>query len=165
MAYWRLDDIEGTAALDSSGHGRTAAHEGGFALFLPGADAPGLSVPGQINRSVYLAGGRIKAPLDRLPETYTLELWFWNGSPDGLPRTWHLLAFVHDGPRTRLFVDGVPTVNASFGLPIEGFAERLIGTRDDRSPGIEGQIDEVALYDRALDAAEIAGHVRAATTR
>ena len=94
MAYWRLDDIEGTAAVDSSGHGRTAAYEGGFALFLPGADAPGLSVAGRINRSVYLAGGRLKAPLDRLPDTYTLEFWFWNGSPESMPRTWQHLAFV-----------------------------------------------------------------------
>src|SRR5262249_6454336 len=75
MAYWRLEDIEGTVTLDSSGHGRTASFEGGFAWFLPGAEAPGLSAPGRIDRAGYLAGGRLRVPLARLPQTLTIQLW------------------------------------------------------------------------------------------
>jgi hypothetical protein len=165
MAYWRLDDIEGTVAVDSSGHGRDATYEGGFALYLPGPDDAGLSAPGGIDRAVYLAGGRLKAPLDRLPQTYTLELWFWNGSPDAAPRTWRHLAWVRDGRRETLYVDGESNRAGAATGPIEGFAERLFGTRADVAPGIEGKVDEVALYDRALDAAEIAAHLRAARSR
>jgi hypothetical protein len=38
-------------------------------------------------------------------------------------------------------------------------------TRDEASTGFEGQLDEVALSDRALDADEIAVHLRAARGR
>ncbi len=164
MAYWRLDEIEGAVALDSSGHDRHAAFEGGFALFLPGPEAPGLSAPGRIDRAAYLAGGRLKAPLDRLPATYTLELWFWNGSPEGTPRTWHHLARVRDGRNIKVYLDGDPKLKA-IAAAVEGFAERFIGTRGEDGPGFEGLIDEVALYDRALEPTEIAAHVRAAKGR
>jgi hypothetical protein len=165
MAYWQLDDIEGTTALDSSGHGRDATYDGGFALFLPGPDAPGLSAPGRIDRAVYLAGGRLKVPLDRLPETYTVELWFWDGSPEATPRAWRHMALVRDCRKIEVHVDGAPEQQASPGRPIDRFAERIIGTRDAGGPGIEGKVDEVALYDRALDASEIAAHFRAARAR
>ena len=82
LAYWRLDDIQGPVALDSSGHDRHARYEGGVAFYLPGPDAAGLSAGKPINRAVYFAGGRLKAELDGLPETYTVELWFWNGLPN-----------------------------------------------------------------------------------
>jgi hypothetical protein len=169
MAYWRLDDIEGTTALDSSGHDRTASFEGGFALFLPGAEAPGLSAPDRINRAAYLAGGSLKAPLDRLPETCTLELWFWSGLPDdaSTPRTWRHLALVRDGRDLKVYVDGGPKVNASSAgaTPMGRPGWPLIGTRGEAGHGLEGKIDEVALYDRALDSDEIAAHLRAAKGR
>jgi hypothetical protein len=166
MAYWQLEDIEGAVALDSSGHGRTAAFEGGFALFLPGAEAPGLSVSGRTNRAVYLAGGRLKAPLDRLPETRTVELWCWDGSPEGAPRNWQHLVLVRDSGKIQVHVDGNPRFNVSSAASIGRIAGLLISTRDNVDfGGIEGQIDEVALYDRALDAAEIAAHLRAARGR
>jgi hypothetical protein len=165
MAYWRLDEIEGATAIDTSGHGRDAAFEGGHALFLPGPDVPGLSAPGRIDRCVYLAGGRLKAPLDRLPETCTLELWLWSGLAEGTSRTWQHLAWVRIGGRLEFYVDGARRIPVSSGEPIEGFTESLIGTRDDAGRGIEGKVDEVALYDRALDPAEIAAHLRAARGR
>jgi hypothetical protein len=166
-AYWRLEDIEGTIAVDSSGHGRHATYADGFALYLPGPDAPGLSAPGRIDRAVYLAGGRLKAPLDFLPLTCTLELWFWSGSPEGLPRAWQHLALVRrDGGKTEVYVDGESKRDASSARPIEGFAERLLGAViGDGGPGIEGKVSEVALYDRALDASEVAAHFRAAKGR
>ena len=82
MAYWRLDDIKGPIALDSSGHGRHARYENGVAFWLPGPDAPGLSAGASINRAAHFAGGRLEARLDSLPETYTVELWFWKGLPN-----------------------------------------------------------------------------------
>jgi hypothetical protein len=187
MAYWRLDEIEGTAAIDSSGHGRHAAFEGGYALFLPGAGDPGLSAPGRINRSVYLAGGSLKTSSYRLPEIYTLELWLLRGSPDGprttgapgspgagpVPRrTWIHLALVHDGRILKFYFNGKPEpmFPEDIGGPVTRGVARVaaslfIGTRLDKGRDFEGQMDEVALYDRALDASEIAAHLRAARGR
>src|SRR5262249_2844353 len=64
--YVRLVDISGPVALHSSGHGRTPSYEGGFALFLPRVEAPGLSAPARTNRGVYLAEGSLKPPIDNL---------------------------------------------------------------------------------------------------
>ena len=61
-AFWRLDDIEGTAATDASGHGRNATFRGGYALYLPGPDAPGLGDPrAGGSRAAYLAGRRLRS--------------------------------------------------------------------------------------------------------
>jgi hypothetical protein len=79
LAYWRLDEIQGTSALDSTGHDRRARYEGGFAFYLPGPDVAGLTATKPSNRSVHFAGGRLKARLETVPEAYTVELWFWNG--------------------------------------------------------------------------------------
>jgi hypothetical protein len=181
LAYWRLEEIEGTTAIDSSGHGHNASYEGGFALFLPGPDAPGLSTSGRIDRAVYLAGGRLKVPLDRLPETSTVELWFWSSLSDSdplaggqaraggmlvAPRTWHHLARVQTSRARKVYLDGQPVLQSTAGVaPTGGPPWTFLETRDEGGPGFEGQIDEVALYDRALDDAEIAAHVRAATGR
>ncbi|MGP0065513.1 MAG: LamG domain-containing protein, partial [Isosphaeraceae bacterium] len=246
MAYWRLDDIRGPIAFDSSGNGRHARYENGVAFYLPGADAPGLSADKSTNRAAHLAGGRLEAKLDGLPENYTVELWFWKGLPnqartaagdrarttagvlvslvlergrtstgddigvDGMlskpgllflttnltdkvnvnnasywtgeteiaPRTWHHLAMVRSGRRVSLYLDGKsePEISGIDGLaPAKGprvgrgapDPALFIGGRGDGSGNtrFEGKIDEVALYDRALDADEIAAHVRAANAR
>ena len=244
MAYWRLDDIKGPIALDSSGHGRHARYENGVAFYLPGPDAPGLSVGEPINRAAHFAGGRLEAKLDSLPESYTVELWFWKGLPNraraapgdretagvlvslvlergrtstgddigvdamlskpGLlflatnltdkvnvnnsmywageteiaPKTWHHVALVRIGRRVALYLDGKPEPEIS---GIDGLAPDkgprvgrgspdpalFIGGRGDGSVNtrFEGKTDEVALYDRALDADEIAAHVRAANAQ
>jgi hypothetical protein len=237
MAYWRLDDIAGTSAIDSSGHGRHAALEGGFAYFLPGPETPGLSGGTSINRAVHFAGGKLKAGINGLPQTYTIELWFWNGLPDNArgitgvlfaletkeehgsaldecgvlgtsslnrgelfhsshavpdktasrhlgagtrfePKTWHHLALVRDSKGVKVYLDFVgPTkegqrIEWSTGIRQidETALTKLprwlyIGGSPEGSFNFEGKIDEVALYDRALDADEIAAHVRAANAR
>ena len=40
LAYWRLDEIQGPIAVDSSGHGHHARYEGGVAYYLPGRTPP-----------------------------------------------------------------------------------------------------------------------------
>ena len=37
LAYWRFDELTGTKAADSSGHGNDATYEGGITLGVPGA--------------------------------------------------------------------------------------------------------------------------------
>ena len=81
VAYWRLDDIQGTAALDSTTNAHAATYEGGVAFYLPGASSAGLSAGKMINRAVHFAGGALKAPLDFASDRYSVELWFWNGLP------------------------------------------------------------------------------------
>ena len=39
VAYWRFDELSGTTAKDSSGHGNDAAYQGGIVLGVPGAIA------------------------------------------------------------------------------------------------------------------------------
>jgi Concanavalin A-like lectin/glucanases superfamily len=175
MAYWRLDDIEGAAAIDSGGRSRQGTFEGGFALFLPGPVAPGLTTPGRINRAVYLAGGRLKTTLDRLPPTNAIELWFWNsGGPESrgqlktTPRIWHHLVRTR-GPRNlKVYLDGVlgaEMIGDNSGDADWALEWLSLAGRSGEGPGFEGLIDEVAIYDRALEPAEIAAHLRAAGQR
>lgn len=181
-AYWRLDEIEGNAARDSSGHGRDAAFEGGYALFLPGPNLTGLSASGRIDRSAYLAGGRLRTTMLRLPACYTLEMWYRKlpaaglRAPDGLgppaagsifSESWHHLALAYDGESARLHFDGKPDEDP---LHIKGITGQVpavlfLGTRSGAGSDFEGQVDEVALYDRALGPDEIASHLRAARGR
>jgi hypothetical protein len=81
FAYWRLDDIEAKTALDSSKNGRSATYEGGIALYLPGVILDRSTGGGAINRAVHFAGGHLKAAIDRVGDSFTIELWFWNGLP------------------------------------------------------------------------------------
>lgn len=80
-AYWRLGDIEGTVALDAIGE-RNGAYEGGVAFYLSGPAGAGLDAGRRGNRAAHFAGGRVKATLPQLGETYSVELWFWNGLPN-----------------------------------------------------------------------------------
>ena len=82
LAFWRLDDMHGPTASDSSGHARHARYEGGVAFFIPGAAVPGLVNGKFLNRAVHFVGGRLKAGFDRLPDAFSVEFWFWNGLPN-----------------------------------------------------------------------------------
>ena len=59
-----------------------------------GQISAGLSAGKSINRAAHFAGGRLKAKLDGVGESYSVELWFWNGLPTDIrPITGHLLSF------------------------------------------------------------------------
>ena len=183
-----------------------------------------------INSAVHFAGGFLETRLDDVPETYTLELWFWNGLPNdareitgvlyslsvekadpfpgeyfglsgkskGLsfysgptdfvanadpvtiahlsgkteiaPKTWHHVALVRSGKRVAVYLDGRSEIDASDTTnvaPVKNPGWLRMGGRmvGNHAANFEGKLDEVALYDRALSADEIAGHVRAARSR
>ncbi len=218
FAYWRLDDIEAKIAVDWSKNGRSARYEGGVALYLPGVTLARASTGGLINRAVHLAGGQLKAAIDGVGDSFTVELWFWNGLPPdihpitglllscGSPqangpswielgiggtsagpgrlylssgskivvsptkialKTWHHIALVREGKRVAIYLDGNPVT----GISGEAAADEsfrltsiLVGGRDDGAAAFEGKIDEVAVFDRALDGEEIAGHFRASSS-
>jgi len=68
-----------------------------------------------------------------------------------------------DGSIIRLYIDGALVANTlnMIDLPDRGVGF-AIGAKGDGVPGyFDGRLDEVAVYDRALSAAEIAGHFAA----
>ncbi len=90
---------------------------------------------------------------------------FVNGKTKLGLKTWHHVALVRDQKRVSVFLDG----NSEPELSCEADAharrrslELFIGGSSDRSFTFEGKIDEVVVFDRALPAPEIAGHVRTA---
>jgi hypothetical protein len=108
-AYWRLNEMNAPTAADAAGRGFTARYEDGVALYLPGAQtaADGISaVPErpsafsgpQINRAPHFAGGRVRAELPALGQTYSVALWLWNGLPaDARPVNGHVFSRGRDG--------------------------------------------------------------------
>jgi hypothetical protein len=93
IAYWRLEEMEGNVAHDATGHEHHGTFEDGFAFYLPGPDLPGFSIDHRVNRAPHLAGGRVWSRIAIPAESYSVELWFWNGLPnDARSVTGHLLA-------------------------------------------------------------------------
>jgi hypothetical protein len=88
------------------------------------------------------------------------------GKTEISPKVWHHLVFVREREHVTIYLDGnaAPEIAGAAGaLGADRPALLLVGGRSDGLAGFEGKIDEVALYDRALAADEVAGHVRAAT--
>jgi hypothetical protein len=78
-------------------------------------------------------------------------------------KTWHHLAFVRDGNKVNIYLDGQNSPEIS-GEASGDFSsgEIFIGSRPGDTSTFEGRIDEVAIYSRALLAEEIAAHYKAA---
>jgi hypothetical protein len=214
IAFWRLDDMQGPIALDSSGNGRQATYEAGVALYVPGADLAGLATANDVNRAAYLAGGRLVAQLKSRGENHSIELWFWSGLPadatatsghlvgirsKGMtehlgikasdraahrlifardkipenviagksaiaPRSWHHVVFARESDRVAVYLDGnvEPEIKCEWQIPsFRGLESLSIGGQSDDLAQFEGNVDEVAVYDRPLSVREIAEHVRA----
>ncbi|MBL9134371.1 MAG: c-type cytochrome [Verrucomicrobiales bacterium] len=76
-------------------------------------------------------------------------------------RTWHHVALVRSNAAVTVYLDGRTEPEISGTLPStvpDAGAELFLGGRNDGFAGLEGRIDEVALYDRALTATEVAAH-------
>lgn len=112
LAYWRFEEMVIPRAHDSSGRNHHATFEDGVALYLPGVGSgtslspkPQLSssrfsAETEINRAVHFAGGRVRATLPNLPNSYSVELWFWNGLPnEARPVTGYLFSRGPDGDK------------------------------------------------------------------
>ena len=66
VAHWRLDEMAGPRAVDSSGNNRDAFYEPGVAFFLAGAGAEAFEKPAAKNRAAPLCGRTLKCPHRRL---------------------------------------------------------------------------------------------------
>jgi hypothetical protein len=77
-------------------------------------------------------------------------------------KTWNHVAFVREGNRVRVHLNGVarPDLETNATRAVDG--KLFVGGHADGKFNFEGKIDEVAVYPRALPAAEIERHYRAA---
>ena len=76
------------------------------------------------------------------------------------PRTWNHVALVRDGPRVEVFLNGRLDIAGVAEAGHEaGLKQIFLGGRSDNFAGLEGKIDEVAVFDRALSPAEIRQHL------
>ena len=79
LAWWRLGEMEKTAAADSSGNDHAGAYEDGVVFALDGPKYP--ATAGEGVRAAHFAGGRMQADVPNLGKTWSAELWFYNAMP------------------------------------------------------------------------------------
>ena len=93
--------------------------------------------------------------------------WFWYGSTSVQRNTWQHVAVVWDGSMVQTYLNGVPvgaprSLSGQFGERETGLGIGCRGVRaDGTNPSgsyFNGMLDEVAIYSRALSAAEIADY-------
>lgn len=77
LAYWCLDEIQGSRAMDATGNSNHADYGEGVAFYLSGPAAT-MQSP---SRCAHFAGGRVTARLPQLGRTYSVAMWIWNGLP------------------------------------------------------------------------------------
>jgi hypothetical protein len=111
VAYWRMDEMAGPRAVDSSGQNRDAIYERGVVYFLEGPRSDAFCGPEQTNRAAHFAGERLRARIADLGDKYTISLWFWNGMPvDAREVTGWMFSRGHDNaigsPGIDKFVEG-----------------------------------------------------------
>ncbi|MCB1235234.1 MAG: LamG domain-containing protein, partial [Verrucomicrobiae bacterium] len=80
-AWWRLDEFAGPHAIDSSGNHRDAFYEPRVTFFLEGPRSDYFCADGEKNRAAMFAGGRLRARIGDLGDSYSVSLWAWNGMP------------------------------------------------------------------------------------
>ena len=96
-AYWRLDEMAGPLAVDSTGQNRDAFYEPAVAFFLEGPCSDVFCAGGETNRAAHFAGGRLRSRIANLGEKYSISLWCWNGMPvDGREITGWMFSRGHD---------------------------------------------------------------------
>jgi hypothetical protein len=72
--------------------------------------------------------------------------------------TYHLVG-TYDGTTQRLYVNGVQVASAAFAGPMSTNANRVVvGSWDTASEFMAGTVDDVAVYNKVLTAAQVANH-------
>jgi hypothetical protein len=87
VAYWRLDEMAGSRAVDASGRNHDGIYEAGVVFFLEGPRSDAFCLEGETNRAAHFAGGRLETRLSELDDRYSVSLWFWNGMPNDARET------------------------------------------------------------------------------
>ena len=200
IAYWRLRD----SAKDSAPNERHGKFE---------KDAN----PNASDNDSF-TGGRMRAEVEGIGDTYSIEFWFRNSLPnnsrpvtaylfsrgiDGMkeaegdhlgiggtyglagrflvyqgnqskglltglaqvaPKSWHHVVMVREGERIRVYLNGnpKPDIDGKFARSYpKSHPQFFLGGRNDNFANLQGRLDEVALYNRALTPEEISAHYRA----
>ena len=78
------------------------------------------------------------------------------------PKTWNHVALVRDGARVTVYLNGNTEPEISGSVPPETVSRLFIGGTENGAESLEGKIDEVALYGRALTPGEIQQRVQLA---
>ncbi len=74
--------------------------------------------------------------------------------------TWHQVAFVRNGKHVTVYLNGnsKPEIDGELEPTFSDCEDLFLGGRSDGMFGLEGRLDEVALYDRELTTDEISSH-------
>jgi Concanavalin A-like lectin/glucanases superfamily len=75
--------------------------------------------------------------------------------------TWTHLTLTYDGAVERLFVNGVQVAETATEAPVTTTGELQIGAETEHSEYFSGRIDEVRIYNRALNGAEVGSDMEA----
>jgi hypothetical protein len=81
------------------------------------------------------------------------------------PKTWNHVVIVRDGDRATAYLNGQeePGINGGTSAePHVAGSKWYVGGRNVGTSGLEGKLSDVALYNRALTAGEVANHYKAA---
>ncbi|MGD8239785.1 MAG: hypothetical protein PVH68_14595, partial [Armatimonadota bacterium] len=93
VAYWRMHEFEGPTAADCSGNSHHGNYEDFVVFYLGGPPSAAFAGDVRLSRSPHFAGGRMWASLAGVGDTYSAELWFWNGLPsDARPVTGYMFS-------------------------------------------------------------------------
>ncbi|MDA1045864.1 MAG: HEAT repeat domain-containing protein [Verrucomicrobia bacterium] len=80
------------------------------------------------------------------------------------PDSWHHVAMVRDGESIRVYLNGNPKPDID-GRLVRSYPKAhpqfFLGGRNDNFANLQGSLDEVALYDRALTPEEVSAHFKA----
>jgi hypothetical protein len=109
VAYWRLSEMFGAEAVDTSSSGHKASYDGRVAYYLDGPPVVQGSAPVPRRRAVYFAGGRLYATVPLSGPSCSVELWFWNGLPDSVRDTPSELGSIGSNDSNRLTIGGART--------------------------------------------------------
>jgi hypothetical protein len=139
------------------------------------------SGPRQINRALHVAGGDLQAEFPNLGERYTIALWFWLGEASGAsersgtlvvgPKGETLVARQNERHEVRLELGGAMSAvlvreGAAVRVHLDGRSEpdlaapapaRAGGAALVFGQGLQGKLDEIAVFPRALLPAETTG--------
>jgi hypothetical protein len=110
---------------------------------------------GSASLSYYLyAGNSESRPFGEVQ--HTLGTGSRATAPTGLTgQTWTHLALTYDGAKERLYVNGVQVAETTTEAPVTTTGELQIGAETEHAEYFSGRIDEVRIYNRALEGAEV----------
>lgn len=81
VAWWRLNEVTGQTARDSSGNRHDAFYEPDVTYYLEGPHSNSFCQNNELNRAPMFVGGRLQARLPELENDYSVSMWIWNGMP------------------------------------------------------------------------------------